>query len=105
MSPHGTRSRYTNHACTCNECTRANYRYHIAYRRGQRHVTYVNVTQDLLDHVAFLTSPGHFSKRALARHIQMNWQSFHDLTTAKTRRITKQFADRLLATSLWDLHH
>lgn len=36
MAAHGTRSRYTNQRCRCEDCTAANNRYHLAQSRSKQ---------------------------------------------------------------------
>lgn len=101
-SPHGTISRYTNGKCRCGQCRVAKKIYEAKYRTGRTVHTWVP-SWTVQPHLTFLIGPGRFSQRALAKQVGMDWRSFTALYQGQTRKVLKRNADRILATSLYDV--
>lgn len=106
MASHGTDSRYTNDKCRCAPCTRAHTIYVAKWEaRGPREWGHL---PSVRAHIRFLIDPERpqdqrFSLRGLARHLDMNFGGLWKIHTGQTKRISRIYADRIMATSLYDL--
>lgn len=106
MAEHGTDSRYTNGKCRCAPCTTA----HTVYvgkwlAKGPKEYGHL---PSVRAHIRFLVDPKRpqdqrFSLRGLARHLDMHFGTIQKIHGGQTRRINRVYAEKILATSLYDL--
>lgn len=105
-SEHGTDSRYTNGKCRCVPCTTAHTIYVEKWAasppREYGHLPSVRA------HIRFLIDPQRpqeqrFSLHGLARHLGVSFGGIAKIYHGQTKRITRSYADRIMAVSLYDL--